>query len=288
MPGITPDLSHLSVVGIFAHPDDEGFGCGGTLALLAARGARLTLVCATNGDVGQISDPSLATPETLAQVRQEELRQAAAVTGVQDLRFLNYRDSGMVGSRHNQHLASLHQASPARVVGRLAGILREVRPQVVLTHDSTGGYGHPDHLAVYRHVTSAVALAGDAAAYPEQAPAGLTPWIVPLLYYVCFPRTQFRRMWHEMLTLGITPPFASKDAESLGCPDDEVTTTLNVRGFVDTKIASLNCHRTQLDPNGPFARFSPELMREIMSTEYFALARRDGASGEADLLAGLW
>jgi len=281
------NLSQLSAVGIFAHPDDEGFGSGGALALLAARGARLTLVCATNGDVGQISDPSLATLETLAQVRQEELRRAAAVTGVQDLRFLNYRDSGMVGSRHNQNMASLHQASPARVVGRLVGILREVRPQVVLTHYSTGGYGHPDHLTVYRHATRAVALAGDPTAYPEQWAAGLAPWTVPYLYYVCFPRTQFRRMWQEMLSAGITPPFASKDAESLGCPDEAVTTTLDVSQFVDTKIASLNCHRTQIDPNGPFARLSPELMREIMSTEYFALAPPEGAGGDGDLLAGL-
>ncbi len=287
MPGLTPDLSHLSVAGIFAHPDDEGFGCGGALALLAARGARLTLVCATNGDVGQISDPSLATPETLAQVRQEELRRAAAVTGVQEVRFLNYRDSGMVGSKHNENLASLHQASPARVAGRLVGILREARPQIVLTHDSTGGYGHPDHLSVYRHVTRAVALAGDAAAYPEQGAAGLKPWTVPLLYYVCFPRTLFRRMWREMLAAGITPPFASKDADSLGCPDEDVTTTLDVSQYVDTKIASLACHRTQLDPNGPFARLAPELMREIMSTEYFALARRAGVDGQTDLLAGL-
>ncbi len=287
MPSFAPDLSRLSVVGVFAHPDDEGFGCGGTLALLAARGARLTLVCATNGDVGQISDPSLATPETLAQVRQEELRRAAAVTGVPDLRFLNYRDSGMAGSRHNQHLASLHQAAPARVEGRLAGILREVRPQVVLTHDATGGYGHPDHLAVYRHVTRAVVLAGNATAYPEHRSAGLTPWTVPLLYYVCFPRTQFRRMWQEMLAAGITPPFASKDTQALGCPDEEVTTTVDVSGFVDTKIASLNCHRTQLDPNGPFARLSPELVREIMSTEYFALARGAEAGDQTDLLAGL-
>jgi LmbE family N-acetylglucosaminyl deacetylase len=157
---------------------------------------------------------------------------------------------------------------------------------VVLTHDSTGGYGHPDHLAVYRHVTRAVALAGDAAAFPEQAPAGLTPWTVPLLYYVCFPRTQFRRMWREMLAAGITPPFASKDADSLGCPDEDVTTTVDVSGFVDTKIASLDCHRTQIDPNGPFARLSPALMREIMSTEYFALVRRGDGAG-ADLLAGL-
>ena len=106
------DLSGLSVLGAFAHPDDEGFGSGGTLALLVSRGARVTLVCATNGDVGEISDPALATPENLAQIRQEEMRQAMAVTGVPDVRFFNYRDSGMVGTDDNNHPNSLHQADP--------------------------------------------------------------------------------------------------------------------------------------------------------------------------------
>ena len=89
----TPTVSRLSVLACFAHPDDEGFASGGLLAMLAAGGARVTLVCATNGDVGEISDPSLATPENLWQVRQQELRNAMAITGVNDLRFLNYRDS---------------------------------------------------------------------------------------------------------------------------------------------------------------------------------------------------
>ena len=103
MPQKALDLAGLSVMAAFGHPDDEGFGCGGAMALLVARGARITLVCATNGDVGEISDPALATPDTLAQVRQEELRQAMAVTGVQDLRFLGYRDSGMPGTADNNH-----------------------------------------------------------------------------------------------------------------------------------------------------------------------------------------
>jgi LmbE family N-acetylglucosaminyl deacetylase len=172
----TQDLSNLSVLACFAHPDDEGFGSGGTLAMLAARGAHVTLVCATNGDVGEISDPALATPETLAQVRQEELRKAMAVTGVQDLRFLNYRDSGMAGTEDNNHPNSLHQAEPGRVVGQLVSIIREVHPEVVITHDPTGGYGHPDHQAVCQRATQAFSLAGDANTYPEQLTQGRQAW----------------------------------------------------------------------------------------------------------------
>ena len=281
------DLSNLSVLAAFAHPDDEGFGSGGTLAMLVDRGAHVTLVCSTNGDVGEISDPDLATPETLAQVRQEELRLAMTLTGVPDVRFLNYRDSGMDGTDDNSHPDSLNQAQPEQVVERLTGIIREVRPRVVFTHDPTGGYGHPDHRAVYRHATQAFSMAGDTAAFPEQLGRGLEAWTPELLYYVCFPRSKFRRMWTQMLDLGITPPFASMDVESIGTPDDTVTTTLDVSRYVDTKIASLNCHRTQISPNGPFAKLPEEMMREIMSTEYFTLAAPENPGKEADLLAGL-
>lgn len=300
---MAPVTRDLSVLAILAHPDDEGFGCGGTLAMLVARGAKVTLVCATNGDVGEISDSALATPETLAQVRQEELRRAMEVTGVKDLRFLGYRDSGMAGTQHNGHPASLHRAEPARVVGQLVNIMREVRPAAVITHDPTGGYGHPDHLAVHRHVTQAFALARDATAYPEQPTQG--PVLSPstslridsveglraraprLLYYVCFPRSNFRRMWQQMLDLGITPPFASMDIDSLGSPEEAVTTVVNVSEYVDTKIVSLRCHRTQISPNGPFAQLPPEVMREIMSTEYYTLVDRQGGGKDADLLARL-
>ena len=287
MPTSTQDLSHLSVLAAFAHPDDEGFGSGGLLALLVSRGARVTLVCATNGDVGEISDPSLATPETLARVRQEELRQAMEVTGVTDLRFLDYRDSGMAGTADNSHPNSLHQAGVDQVAGQLVDIIRGVRPEVVITHDPYGGYGHPDHQAVCRHATSAFSLAGDPAAYPQQLAEGRATWAPNLLYYVCFPRSNFRRMWQQMLDLGITPPFASLAMESLGTPDEMVTTTLDVSQFVDTKIASLSCHRTQIDPNGPFARLPAETMREYMRTEYYALVRPEEAGKEEDLLGRL-
>jgi LmbE family N-acetylglucosaminyl deacetylase len=271
------DLSNLNVLAVFAHPDDEGFGCGGVLAMLVSRGASVTLVCATNGDVGEISDPSLATPETLSEVRQEELRRAMNVTGVQDIRFLGYRDSGMAGTEENNHPNSLFQADPGTVVERLVEIFRSVSPDIVFTHDPSGGYGHPDHVTVYQRTTSAFSEA-----------LGSTAPKAPLLYYVCFPRSAFRRMWQQMLDSGITPPFASEEVDTIGSPDEDVTTTLDVTTFVDTKIASLECHQTQLDPNGPFAQMPKEFTREIMSAEYFALAHPENASGEADLLAKLW
>ena len=280
-------LSHITVMGAFAHPDDEGFGSGGTLAMLADLGASITLVCATNGDVGEISDPALATPQTLAQVRQEEMRQAASVTGAADVRFLGYRDSGMAGTEDNDHPDSLYQAQADQVVSRLVAIIREVRPDVVITHDPTGAYGHPDHVATYTHVTQAFSLAGDGAAHSPQPDSVDQPKATRLLYYACFPRSVMRRMWQEMRDAGVTPPFASQEQEdSLGSPDEDVTTVVNVGAYVDTKIASLACHRTQMDPNGPFAQLPEEVMRKIMSTEYFTLAVSQGVENE-DLLANL-
>ena len=136
-------ISRLSVLACYAHPDDEGFASGGLLAMLAAGGARVTLVCATNGDVGEISDPALATPENLWQVRQQELRNAMEIAGVSDLRFLNYRDSGMDGADDNRHPNAYCNSDADAVIARIAGIIAETSPQIVLTHDPTGGYGTP-------------------------------------------------------------------------------------------------------------------------------------------------
>ena len=258
----------LKVLGIFAHPDDEGFGSGGTLALLARRGHKVTLVCATNGDVGEISDPDLATPETLGQVRQQELREAMAVTGFSDVRFLGYRDSGMDGTPENDHPESLFQATDSEVVARIRAAIDEIKPDLVLTHDPTGGYGHPDHVAVCRHTVSAV----------EECAAGGGP--TPVVYYVCYPRSNFKRMWQQMIDNGITPPFASLEVDKIGSPDEMVTTTVDVSEYVEVKIASLACHRTQMDPNGAFAQLPEHLTKEMMSTEYFALAIAGESSGQ--------
>ena len=274
------DMAGISVLGAFAHPDDEGFGCGGALAMLVARGARVTIAVGTNGDVGEISDPALATPETLASVRQEEMRQAMKVTGVQGIRFMGYRDSGMAGTPENDHPRSLYQAPPDRVTGELAQIIRETKPDAVLTHDPTGGYGHPDHKTMCELVTRAF----QAVAEEDGTTRGVNPM---LLYYVCFPRSNFRRMWQQMLDAGITPPFASLDIDRLGSPDDEVTTQLDVREYVDVKMESLNCHRTQIDSNGPFAQLPLDVTRDMMGTEYFALVEPRGLDSGADLLAGL-
>ena len=264
--------STLTVLAVFAHPDDEGFGCGGTLAALAAEGHRVTLICATNGDVGEISDPALATPETLPSVRQGELRAAMDLTGIQDVRFLNYRDSGMPGWEDNNHPKSLFQAPEDQVVRQVESVIRELRPDLVITHDPTGGYGHPDHVTICQRTEAAVASCRDESG--------------PLLYYVCFPRSFFQNMWNKMMELGLRPPFSADDTDALGTPDEEVTTTVNVRRYVALKKESLERHRTQIERDGPFTQLPADFMEEIMSSEFFQQAPQQGAAAR-DILAEL-
>ena len=264
--------SKLRVVCFFAHPDDEAFGSGGTLAELVCKGHQVTIVCATNGDAGEISDPALATRENLWEVRQGELRSAMKVTGIPDVRFLGYRDSGMDGTNDNSNPASLYQAAPTNVEGQITAIIDELKPDVIFTHDPTGGYGHPDHLTVHQRVTSVVDAMGSDR---------------PHVYFVCFPKSNFVKLWHQMTDAGITPPFAKEKLDDIGSPDDYVTTVRDVSAYVDIKKTSLNCHQTQLDPNGPFSSMAPEALSEWMSTEYFFLSRPSGNANQPDILQSL-
>ena len=265
-------MTQLTVLSIFAHPDDEAFGSGGTLAGLVRKGHNMTLVCATNGDVGEISDPELATPENLWQVRQEEMRRAMEVMGLSDVRFLGYRDSGMDGTPDNENPASLFQADPAKVEAQISAMIDELQPDIVFTHDPTGGYGHPDHLTVHQRTTAVID------AITEKRPH---------LYFVCFPKGNFRKLWQDMIDAGITPPFAKEALDDIGSPDDYVTTVKDVSEYVDIKRESLSHHRTQLDPNGPFGVMAPDILTAWMSTEYFYLSQPKDGDIHEDILADL-
>src|SRR5713226_8974309 len=177
-------MSTKRLLGVFAHPDDEGTMSGASLEY-STLGVETGLVCATRGEVGEIADPTLATPENLGEVREGEMRAAAEVLGVHNLWFLGYRDSGMEGTPENEDPRAFAQANAAEVVGKLVAIIRQFRPQVMVTFDETGGYGHPDHIAIYRHTTSALHAAADAVQYPELGPA----YSVSKLYYTSFPRS---------------------------------------------------------------------------------------------------
>jgi len=252
----------------FAHPDDEAFTTGGTMLRFAASGATVALVCATRGEAGEISAPNLATPETLPQVREEELRCACGHLGVTDLTFLDYRDSGMAGTPENEDPRAYTNSSADEVVPRLVEIIRRLRPQTVVTFDPSGGYGHPDHIAIHKHTVAAFHAAADASQYPDLGQS----WQANTLLYAVMPRSIFVEMRTHMVEAGLdTKDFDRFLETGIGWPDDEVEFTVDVSSVVEAKWAALMCHRTQFGQDSRFRQAFEHGSKERLGREYFVL-----------------
>ncbi|MSP13773.1 MAG: GlcNAc-PI de-N-acetylase [Chloroflexi bacterium] len=279
-------MTEKRLLALFAHPDDEAFGSGGTLAAYGAQGVYQALVCTTRGEVGEISDPSLATAETLGAVREGELRCAAQALHIAEVILLDYRDSGMAGTEQNGDHRAYINAPAEEVVSRLVGIMRRVRPQVVLTFEPFGGYGHPDHIAIHTHTVAAFHAAGDPQKYPDQG----APWQPARLFYPLIRRSTFIKMRDRLAQMGIdTSDMNRFDEMPERWPEDKITVLMDVRDTVDNKVAALQCHRTQFGANNLFRRVPEEMMKEIMSQEVFYLAWPETLPGQmlGDLFAGL-
>jgi LmbE family N-acetylglucosaminyl deacetylase len=260
-------MSTKRLLGVFAHPDDEGI-VSGALLQYSTSGVETGLVCATRGEVGEIADPALATPENLGQVREGEMRAAAEALGVHNLWFLDYRDSGMAGTPENTDPRAFAQAGAAEAVGKLVKIIRAFRPQVIVTFDESGAYGHPDHIAIYRYTTSAFHAAADAVQYPELGQAHS----VSKLYYSSFPRSAIRAIGEWMSTQSYEGSFSGLDPEKLGIPDEQISVWLNVEPWREQKDRSWSMHRTQLDPNNLMAQVPEEVQRKWSGHECYQLA----------------
>jgi N-acetyl-1-D-myo-inositol-2-amino-2-deoxy-alpha-D-glucopyranoside deacetylase len=280
---MTPQRTLLAV---HAHPDDECIGTGGILSRYAAEGVRTVLVTCTDGAVGEISDPALATPENLVEVRARELDESVRILHVSRLVKLGYRDSGMDGTADNDNPASLHQANFDEALERVVRVVREERPQVIVTYDERGGYGHPDHIRAHQLAVAAFEAAADGARFPSAGPA----WRTEKLYYSVVPRSAFGRFVERLQAAGIEVPFG-RDAEAagedppFGVADERVTTTVDVSPYVETKRAALAAHRTQMGPDQFFMRLPPELFTEVFGRETFQRAVGPGLTPEADLFS---
>lgn len=287
------DSPRRTLIAVHAHPDDESSSTGGVLARYSAEGVRTVVVTCTRGEVGEISDPALAQPENLADVREKELAEAIRILGVNRAVSLGYRDSGMAGTADNDHPSSFNQADLDEAVGRLVRIVREEKPQVLVTYDENGGYGHPDHVRAHQITVAAFAAAND----PNQFPEAGGPWQPAKLYYHVWPHSQGLRFMEAFREAGIEPPFEvpeelpPEELLPMGTPDDLVTTAIDVDTYWETKWAALSAHRTQVGPESVFFQLPLERMREIWSTEYFRRASDPGANGgpfaETDLFDGL-
>ncbi|HVO41848.1 MAG TPA: PIG-L family deacetylase, partial [Aggregatilineales bacterium] len=207
-------MTDLSLLACYAHPDDEQ-GATGTLRQCIEQGIRTALLCATRGEAGEISDPGLAVPETLGQVRELELRRALDVIGVPNLYFLDYRDSGMDGTPENRDPRAFINADPDEAIGRIVKVIRAFKPTLMLTFDESGIYGHPDHLAIHRWTTAAFEAAGDPSRYVEVG----APFRPARLYYQPIPRRVFQRMAAYMREAGIASVLNELPPDRFGLDD---------------------------------------------------------------------
>lgn len=258
-----------TILAVFAHPDDEVFAAGGVLAKYGSLGVHTVLLCATRGEVGEISDPALATAETLADVRTGELQQAVAALGIHELHFLGFRDSGMVGTPENEDARSLHKADSDEVVRRIVRLMRTVKPDIVITHDPTGGYGHPDHIAVCKHVTTAFKVVSDANRFIEVGPV----WQPSRLFYQVVPKSFFRMMYDQMVAAGVdTSQWDRLGFDKLGVEDHEISHIVDVSAQFEQKVAAFAAHKTQFGPDNPMLQMPEELRRQVFARETFVLA----------------
>jgi LmbE family N-acetylglucosaminyl deacetylase len=263
---------HLSLMGVYAHPDDEQ-GASGSMRKYSQAGVRTTLVCATRGEAGEIAPGVEATPENLGSVREEEMRCAAKTIGVDNLYFLDYRDSGMAGTAINEDPLSFHQAPIFEVAEKITRIMRRERPQVITTFDPWGGYGHPDHIKIHRATLIAYFAAGDPRSFQEQIQKeGLEPWRPQKLYYGAFGKSRFQEYFDILEANGEPIPDMFRELIRRAIPDQAITTRIDVEEFMDVKIEALQCHASQLPPDSFFRRMPPEMYRERMKWETFVLA----------------
>ena len=260
---------------VHAHPDDESISTGGAMLNARAGGHRVVLVTATRGEAGEIynMDPETTRPH-LGDVRTKELETAARILGVNRGEFLDYRDSGMAGTAENEDPRSFHLAPIEEAAGKLAAILREEKPDVVVTYDQDGTYGHPDHIKAH-HVTNA--------ALDLLEKEG---WRPRKLYYMAIPRSLMQQFREQL------PEEAQQDdigSRIIGTPDELVTTKVDVSEYVDRKRDAFRAHVSQNDPNSWFTTMADQIYRLAFGTEYYALSRGEPGSElpEADLFAGI-
>lgn len=274
----------------FAHPDDESFGMGGAIAYYVERGVDVYLICSTNGDVGTVDDALLEHFESIGELRLEELRCAAETLGIKEVITFGYRDSGMMGTPENQHPNALWSADEDVVVGRIVREIRRIRPQVVVTFDPYGGYGHPDHIVMHRATVRAFHEASDPTKYAD---LGLEPYQPAKLYYSAFPRLPLQIMvWMSRLH-GEDPRHMGKnhDLDMQAALDNTLPThaRINVASYQAAWDSAAECHASQQNlrqANGLYDK----LRRYIFRHQDFTRAEpppQRGQRREHDLFQGI-
>jgi N-acetyl-1-D-myo-inositol-2-amino-2-deoxy-alpha-D-glucopyranoside deacetylase len=276
----------VDFLAIRPHPDDESSATGGLLAKYHAEGRRTGVVTCTGGEEGEIHDPDLVYEEAfprLKEIRERELRAACEILGVSELRLLGYRDSGMAGTEANNHPDAFMHVNLDRAGARVAAIIRELRPTVVVTENENGGYGHPDHIMCHRVAVRGCELAADASAdVPGE------PWQPARLYVM----TPVFEGWEEVVQMMREDDLDTTEIEGMlarreewGIPKvapEDVTAAIDVSDQVETQRAALVAHRTQIPADSFFVRFPLHIARRAFRTAYLTRLHPRPAPGERD------
>ncbi len=298
-----PPTSERRLLLVHAHPDDESIYTGATMAKYAAEGARVTLVTCTLGELGEIIPPRLAhlaagREDRLGQHRIGELDAACRALGVTDHRFLGgpgrWRDSGMMGTPENDDPRCFWRADVDEAARELAAVIREVRPQVLVTYDANGFYGHPDHIQAHRVSRRAVQLAAVAP----------SPWPVSKFYATAMPLSALtegieavraRAASGQGRVASVFDLPGSVADFPFGVRDDQVTTEIDGSEYLPAKLAAMRAHATQIDVDGVFFALSNHVAQRVSVIEHYTLlpSRGPGAParavphGEHDLFDGV-
>ena len=277
---------------VHAHPDDETINNGVTMAKYAKDGAQVTLVTCTRGEEGEVLVAELSNlasdkDDKLGQHREIELKDAMAHLGISDFRFLGapnkkWRDSGMMGTPQNDRKDVFWQSDLEEAANELVKIILEIKPQVLITYDEFGGYGHPDHIKAHRVAMRAAEI------------AAINGWKIEKIYWNTMPRSVIQMGIEKMKEVG-SDFFGAESADDLpfAKPDELVTSVVHASEYVPQKLAAMKAHATQIAVDGPFFALSNNLGLSVWGDEYYTIVKGEKAAPfdengrELDLFAGI-
>jgi LmbE family N-acetylglucosaminyl deacetylase len=273
-----------TLLAVHAHPDDESIGTGGILAKYAAQGVHTVVVFCTAGEEGDSQDPSFVPPSPgmgIMEIRKIELEKALKILQVGTSFFLGYRDSGMAGTPANRHPEAFAQADLEEATQKIVRILRQTCPQVIVTYNERGTYGHPDHIMANRITQRAFEAVGNR---DFSDGSSLPPWQPGKLYYTAISRTRLQMMVQLAKERGEKLEF---DPEVLGTPDEKITTRVDVKEFLSQKFKAIYCHESQFGPKSFVRRIPEEWKEEAFGQEHFECIQGCASVNETDLFEGL-
>lgn len=247
---------------VHAHPDDEAISTGGVMVRAHQAGHRVVLVTGTRGELGEVHNLDVeATLPRLGEVRTQELEEAGRLLGVDRQVFLGFRDSGMAGLPSNDDPGSFHAAPLPEAAERLAVVLREERPDLVVTYTKDGTYGHPDHVKAHLTTVAALDLLEGEGWHPVRA------------YEEAIPQSVVERIRARRAAEGGEE---TQEHDLIGTPDAEITVTVDVRDLAETKREALAKHVSQIDPSGPWATMQQQVLEAALGWEHYVRTRGEG------------